>query len=121
MERRLRGRRPRAQGDWVADQQLTHRETRRLPCSNKLPGVVNHRHVHLIGGKASATEVYPNKLVWAILGGLVDQLRIDRRSRTARSARSWRRCQCCRIMTTQTAARGHPKRASTLTTSPGSS
>ena len=47
-----------------------------VPCSNKVPGAVKHRHVHLVGGRASATEVYPKKLVWSILEGLVEQLRI---------------------------------------------
>ena len=48
-----------------------------VPCSNKLPGAIPHRHVQLVHGKASATEVYPQKLVMAILAGIVAQLKVD--------------------------------------------
>jgi hypothetical protein len=48
-----------------------------VECANKLPGAVPHRHVQLIGGRASATEVYPLMLVLAILEGLVAQLTKD--------------------------------------------
>ena len=48
-----------------------------VPRSNQLPGAIPHRHVQLVNGKASATEVYPQKLVLAILAGIVAQLRAD--------------------------------------------
>ena len=41
--------------------------------------VGGHRHVHLIGGKASAAEVYPYDLCCAILVGLKKQLTLDGR------------------------------------------
>ena len=41
--------------------------------------VGGHRHVHLIGGKASAAEVYPYDLCCAILVGLKKQLTLSGR------------------------------------------
>ncbi len=40
-------------------------------------GGVWHRHIHLIGGIAKQAQVYPPKLVKAVLKGLRDQLRAD--------------------------------------------
>ena len=48
-----------------------------VPCSDKIPGAIPHRHVQLVNGKASATEVCPQKLVIAILAGIAAQLRAD--------------------------------------------
>ena len=46
-------------------------------CSNLTGGPV-HKHVHLVGGIASAAAVYPPKLVRAVLVALRDQLRADK-------------------------------------------
>ena len=36
-----------------------------------------HRHIHLIGGRASVAEIYPPKLCKAIIEGLVSQMEED--------------------------------------------
>ena len=46
-------------------------------CTNELGTEKWHRHVLLMGGKAKACQVYPMKLVKAILKGLKAQLRAD--------------------------------------------
>ena len=47
-------------------------------CSNKGKPVKDwHRHVHLINGRARAAQVYPPRLVRAILRGLKEQMRSD--------------------------------------------
>ena len=38
-----------------------------------------HRHITLIGGRAKAAEVYPDKLCREIVTGLIDQMQKDRR------------------------------------------
>ena len=43
----------------------------------RCPG--NHRHIQLINGRAKAAEVYPDKLCKAILMGLMEQMREDKR------------------------------------------
>jgi hypothetical protein len=49
-----------------------------VECSNKTaPSATPHRHIHLVNGKASAAEVYPQALVLAILEGFAAQLRRD--------------------------------------------
>ena len=48
-------------------------------CENILAGQEIHRHVHLIGGgRAKAAQIYPPKLVEAILRGLKRQMREDK-------------------------------------------
>ena len=39
----------------------------------------NHRHIHLIRGRAKAAEVYPDELCKAIVRGLMEQMRQDGR------------------------------------------
>ena len=41
----------------------------------------NHRHIQLINGRATAADVYPDKLCKAIVKGLLEQMEKDRRIR----------------------------------------
>ena len=45
-------------------------------CSN-LDGGPQHRHVHLMDGRAAQAAVYPPALVKAILNGILGQMRLD--------------------------------------------
>ena len=51
---------------------LTNSEDLRMPLDKQCLG--GHRHVHLMGGRAKACQVYPEKLVRAILSGIRTEL-----------------------------------------------
>ena len=58
-----------------------------VECSNRSkPAAQHHRHVQLIGGKASAAERYPPRLIKAILRGLLKHLQTPARALAACSA-----------------------------------
>ena len=46
-------------------------------CSNRVPGGLWHRHVHLVNGRATMARVYPPELVKAVLKGIRAQMKED--------------------------------------------
>jgi len=61
---------------WVTNS-ICLAETLQGVCKNVKAGREIHRHVHLINGRARAAQVYPPKMVKAVVLGIRDQLIMD--------------------------------------------